>query len=228
MSKQKNTLLAPDVIRIDGGTQPREEIDIELVEDYADGYRHNDPMPPIDVFYDGVNYWLADGFHRWHAARKAEQAKIECIVHQGTQRDAILFSVSANSTHGKRRSNADKRRAVLTLLNDKEWSGWSDNVVASKCAVSQPFVSSIRNQLITVIGSTPAATKGADRQDSQAARGQQRQTAAIHAAEIHPAVVRRRHRRERTRTRTGTIQAKAIRLRSRNKPYLFMERLAVG
>jgi hypothetical protein len=38
------------------------------------------------------------------------------------ERDAILFSVSANGTHGQRRTNEDKRRAVLCLLNDPEWA----------------------------------------------------------------------------------------------------------
>jgi hypothetical protein len=37
-----------------------------------------------------------------------------------------------------------KRRAVLTLLNDPEWAAWSDREIARQCAVTQPFVSSIR------------------------------------------------------------------------------------
>ena len=48
-------------------------------------------------------------------------------------------------------SNADKRKAVLTLLEDEEWSKWSDNEIAQKCEVSQPFVSKLRSSLITVI-----------------------------------------------------------------------------
>jgi len=34
--------------------------------------------------------------------------------------DAVFNSVGANAEHGLRRTNADKRRAVLTLLNDDE------------------------------------------------------------------------------------------------------------
>lgn len=30
------------------------------------------------------------------------------------------------------------------MLKDKEWSGWSDNIIAETCAVSQPFVSKLR------------------------------------------------------------------------------------
>jgi hypothetical protein len=43
-----------------------------------------------------------------------------------------------------RRSNADKRRAVETLLADPEWMTWSDNAIAKACAVSPRTVSAIR------------------------------------------------------------------------------------
>ncbi len=59
----------------------------------------------------------------------------------------MLFSVSANATHGLRRTNADKRRAVETLLNDEEWGNWSDREVARRCGVSHPFVINIRKNL---------------------------------------------------------------------------------
>jgi hypothetical protein len=149
VAKTKRTLLNLDDIRIDGGTQPRAAIDEDTVEDYAEEYRANSDMPPLDVFFDGVAYWLADGFHRWHAARKADLVKIKCQIHKGTCRDAILFSVRANAEHGKRRTNADKRRAVEILLVDGEWSKWSDRVIANRCAVTHPFVASVRSELVT-------------------------------------------------------------------------------
>jgi hypothetical protein len=43
----------------------------------------------------------------------------------------------------------DKRRAVLTLLNDEEWGGWSNREIARKCGVSDPFVLQLRS-LLTV------------------------------------------------------------------------------
>src|SRR4051794_27961438 len=43
-----------------------------------------------------------------------------------------------------RRTNEDKRRAVLTLLNDPDWARWSDREIARQCAVTHPFVSSLR------------------------------------------------------------------------------------
>lgn len=131
-------------IRIDGNTQPRTKIDTDVVSDYATAFEMNEPLPPVDVFHDGKDYWLADGFHRFHGASKSGRKTIACKIHNGTQRDAILFSVGANASHGLRRTNEDKRAAVMTLLNDPEWSQWSAREIARACAVSDPFVGSLR------------------------------------------------------------------------------------
>ena len=134
-------------IRIDGGTQPRTEIDQDLVSEYAECI---DQLPPVTVFFDGVKYWLADGFHRYHAHNRANLSEINCIVINGTQRDAILHSVGVNADHGKRRTNEDKRKAVLTLLKDEEWSKWSNRQIAKACKVSPGLVDIIRKDLPTI------------------------------------------------------------------------------
>lgn len=134
-------------IRIDGGTQPRAAICDPTVSDYVEAIGEGVKFPPVTVFNDGKDLWLADGFHRYHATARAGKTVIGAEIHSGTVRDAILFSVGANALHGLRRSNADKRLAVETLLNDEEWKAKSDNWIAQKCGVSQPFVSSIRGEL---------------------------------------------------------------------------------
>jgi len=131
-------------IKTDGGTQPRAGLDQFVIDDYAQAMAGGATFPPVVVFYDGANYWLADGFHRAKATGQAGLEMVEAEVRQGTRRDAVLFSVGANATHGLRRTNADKRRAVETLLTDGEWSRWSDNEIARKCAVSQHYVSNLR------------------------------------------------------------------------------------
>src|SRR5215207_11626412 len=102
-------LLALKTIRTDGGTQPRAALNQDRVGEYADDMARGDEFPPVTVFYDGADYWLADGFHRYHA-RATRHPDIEAEVRQGTRRDAILFSVGANASHGMRRTNEDKRR----------------------------------------------------------------------------------------------------------------------
>ena len=132
-------------IKIDGGTQQRAELNQAVVGEYAEAYQAGAKMPPIVVFFDGANYWLADGFHRYFGAKSAGLETIHEEVIPGTVRDAILYSLKANDTHGLRRSNDDKRKAVETLLNDKEWSAWSQEKIAKACAVSTGFVSKLVN-----------------------------------------------------------------------------------
>ena len=141
-----------EIIRIDGGTQPRAALNEAAVAEYVEAIDH---LPPVTVFFDGSDNWLADGFHRYHAHRTAGRDSLVANVINGTKRDAVLYSAGANHSHGLRRSNEDKRRAVTTLLQDSEWGSWSDNKVAECCAVSQPFVSSVRRSLITVISEEP-------------------------------------------------------------------------
>ena len=133
-----------DSIRLDGGTQSRESIDQGVVTDYVDALRSDAQFPPITVFQDGQDVWLGDGFHRVAAMKQLGWKRVPADVKVGTLRDAILFSVGANAAHGLRRSNTDKRRAVTRLLQDEEWAQWSDREIASRCGVSNNFVSTLR------------------------------------------------------------------------------------
>ncbi|WP_421413199.1 ParB N-terminal domain-containing protein [Agrobacterium tumefaciens] len=134
-------------ISIDGGTQSRASVDQGVVADYADAMRNGAIFPPIVLFHDGKSYWLADGFHRYHALNATGAQRVIADVRQGTRRDAILFSVGANASHGLRRTNEDKRRAVLTLLQDAEWSTWSDNEISKRVGVSATTVGTVRKSL---------------------------------------------------------------------------------
>lgn len=102
-------------------------------------------FPPVTVFCDGSEFWLADGFHRVEAVKALAWSEIAADVKQGTRRDAVLYSVGANATHGVPRTNADKRRAVLTMLNDPEWVQWSDREIARRCAVNEHLVAEVRD-----------------------------------------------------------------------------------
>lgn len=132
-------------IRRDGGTQMRDQSRCEsTVAEYQAAMEDGANFPPIVVFFDGAHHWLADGFHRCFAADEAGLIDIEADVKQGTKRDAILYAVGANANHGLRRTNADKRRAVMALLNDEEWAQWSDSEIARRSGVHQTTVGRIR------------------------------------------------------------------------------------
>ena len=134
-------------IRMDGGTQPRAKLFEDVVTEYSEDMRQGATFPPVIVFFDGKEYWLADGFHRIRAKEAIGAQEVTADVHLGTQRDAVLYAVGANSAHGLRRTNADKRRAVIRLLHDYEWNKWSDREIARRCGVSNRLVGDIRREL---------------------------------------------------------------------------------
>jgi transposase-like protein len=141
-----STMLELAKIRMDGGTQPRTAIDFEAVGDYMDAMKDGVKFPPVDVFYDGTDYWLADGFHRVKAAFGAELSEIACNVHQGTQADAQWFSFSANKSNGLRRTNEDKQRAVKAALAHPKSGKMSDNAIAKHIGVHHDTVSEWRKK----------------------------------------------------------------------------------
>lgn len=144
----QQTIIDISKIRMDGGTQARVRISIDVVNDYADRMEDGDQFPAVRVYYDGEHNWLGDGFHRIHAALKNHYKEFACEVHQGTLRDAIFYSLTkANRNHGLRPSIEDKRAAVTTMLKDAEWSQWTDARIAADLGVSHPFVAKMRLEL---------------------------------------------------------------------------------
>ena len=142
--------LALSKLRRDGGTQPRAGIYTDTVDEYAEALTNGDVFPPVVAFYDGTAYWLTDGFHRVLGAEKAGWAEIETDIRQGTRRDAILFSVGTNASHGLPRTRQDKRRAVETLLLDDEWAKWSDREIGRRTSTHGTFVAKIRTEVSAV------------------------------------------------------------------------------
>lgn len=136
-------------VRTDGGTQPRAAVYQNVIDEYAEALSGGAIFPPVVVYYDGSDYWLADGFHRHAGHKKAGRSEITADIRQGTRRDAVLYSVGANSQHGLRRTNEDKRRAVLTLLQDAEWARKGYRWIASKCAVSDFMVRQYASAIIS-------------------------------------------------------------------------------
>ncbi|MCO5129292.1 MAG: ParB/RepB/Spo0J family partition protein [Xanthobacteraceae bacterium] len=137
-----------DLIRADADLQMRDGgVDVGTVAEYAEAMADGAIFPAVTVYFDGSVYWLADGFHRVEAARKANLTEIAADVRQGGRRDAMLAAVGVNASHGLRRTNADKRRAVMALLRDPDWTRWSNSKIAKQCLVDDKTVAKIRNDL---------------------------------------------------------------------------------
>jgi N6-adenosine-specific RNA methylase IME4 len=146
-------------VRRDGGTQPRAGLDEPTVESYAEALRDGARLPPVGLVFDGTDYWLWDGFHRAAAHERAGLSRIDADVIAGTRRDAVLLAVGANAAHGLPRTHDDKRRALLILLGDAEWSAWSDREIAARAHVSHTFVAKLRGVTGNVASERTYATK---------------------------------------------------------------------
>lgn len=155
-----------DKIRLDGATQPRAELLIEVMEDYAEQMRAGVEFPAVIVFFDGTDYWLADGFHRigaWRQVRPNEP--IEADVLQGTQSEAQWYSYGVNKSHGLRRTREDRVRAIKAALRHPEGAKRSDNDIARHVGVSDKTVAKYRAEM----ESTSEIPKSSGRADEQSA-----------------------------------------------------------
>lgn len=145
-----------DRIDIHGGTQIRVETNNDAIASYADEMAAGVGFPPITVFFDGTKYWLADGFHRFLAARRIDSEEILADVHEGGRVDALRFALGANSTNGLYRSNADKHNAVEIAL--EEWPELSNSLLAELCKVSTDLVRRCRTAMTAAKRIAPQET----------------------------------------------------------------------
>ena len=146
-------------IRIDGDTQSRVSISEKTVQDYTELLLDGTKMRPIKLYYDGIDWWLVDGFHRYFAHKRAKINELECEIIKGTKRDAQTYSLGANHDHGLPRSSEDKRKSVMRCLNDVEYCELSEREIGKICNVSRMTVGRIKKelQLIKEIKNTPKA-----------------------------------------------------------------------
>jgi len=176
--KGERRTLKLDTIRVDERAQPRAALSADRIAEYVEDMSRGDKFPPLIVFQDKKRtYWLADGFHRYHAHVGVDAKTVDCVVHKGELRDAVLYSCGANAAHGLRRTNADKRQAVAKLLNDKEWRAWSDREIARQCRVSDTLVLRLRQELMPV-----TASKSSD--DTRTYRTKHGTTARMNTAKV--------------------------------------------
>ena len=153
-----------DDLVIDSRLQMLAEIDTETVENYTEVIEGSDEDWPFNdaiqvCVVDGKNY-VTDGFHRFQACQKARMQEAECNVTKATWDEAVVAALGANKAHGLRRTNADKRRAVVVALHS--FGDWADNRIATVCGVSHPFVGKLRNQLVTVTSCGEDTRTGTD------------------------------------------------------------------
>lgn len=127
--------LAISQLRLDGGTQVREQLDKSAVREYATLLADGSEPPPIDVVFDGANYWVANGFHRIAACKRVGLGMIRANITEGTQEDAKVLAAGSNANHGVRRTSDDIQRA-FDLLMEVGWRNHSQSQLRTHLRIS--------------------------------------------------------------------------------------------
>ena len=134
-------------IRIDGGTQAREELNQETVAEYAEKMRDGEVFPPVTVFFDGSEYWLVDGFHRYFGTKSNGKTSIDCDVQNGTLKEAVRFSWKANGKRGLPLNLNDYKKIIFAMLRDEEAKKMSNRQIAEYVGVSHSTVNRFKSSL---------------------------------------------------------------------------------
>jgi ParB-like chromosome segregation protein Spo0J len=140
------THLPIEKIRIDGGTQPRAEINKNAVEEYASLISEKVLMPPVIVYFDGKEYWLVDGFHRYFSHKKLGLTEMLVDIRNGTLREAQFFSKGAHNGRGLGHNSKDYEYIVLSMVKDKEWGQWSNRALGKHIGISAMTVGRIKKK----------------------------------------------------------------------------------
>lgn len=135
-------------IRLDGGTQPRGHMNHEVVQRYADALEAGAHFPPLTVFFDGENYWLADGFHRTAAYRMRGITSVPVQYVSGSLRDAQWFSFSVNAAHGYPRTDTDVEKIMARIFLDPEWQDMPVRAIADHVGISPTSVFYYRDRYL--------------------------------------------------------------------------------
>ena len=146
-------------LSLDEGTQSRINENRGIIKKYgqimAEGdwdweeYQHQ----IIVLFWDQQKEKLfcGDGHHRIKAARKQALQQILVEIRFGSFIDAKIFNCTANSSHGNRTTNQDKRNQIIILLTSLELlpendqrRRWSDREIARRIGVDHKTVGRVR------------------------------------------------------------------------------------
>ena len=138
-----------------------------IVAEYAERYSEGKKMSPIDVCgTHNLGFFIFDGHQRFAGMKQAGftgDTEIMVNVVDARIEQAVVkwLAAGANTEHGLRRSNDDKRRAVEMALESHPEQ--SDRAIADHVGTSHEFVRQLRGQLSTADSSkSPEKRVGLD------------------------------------------------------------------
>lgn len=127
-----------DVETLSFGLTPRSgAVDMDHVNVLAELLPH---LPPIVVH--GPTRHVVDGVHRVHAALSVGKTQVAAVLFTGSQIEAFLHAVEANTAHGKPLSLAEREAAAVRIIQDLPL--WSDRRVATTCGLSAATIGKLR------------------------------------------------------------------------------------
>ena len=139
--------------------QIRCENDPDQIDNLKEAIESGKTLPPIVVFLENHDpnyktasdrFHIADGWHRYYAHKEAKFSTILADIRTGTREDALKYALGANADHGLRRTNRDKRNAVLVALKSHNAIFGTNKIknvdIAELCRVAESFVRKIRKE----------------------------------------------------------------------------------
>lgn len=129
-------------IEIDQQYQCRSDIpspeEYAAIADGADGWPFSEPVKLVKI--KGKLYLLG-GFTRCEAITKVGGERVFAVTAEVTRDKALEIALGENATHGYRRTNADKSKAVRIALG--KWPNKSASAIAKICKVSHTYVANV-------------------------------------------------------------------------------------
>ena len=129
------------------------DVDTALVNAYqADMQRYGETdwqahwKEALKIVAEGFLY---GGFHTYAAALAefGETHSVTVHVEGETWKDAYALACGENATHGKRRTNKEKRAAIERLLLDDDFKIWANGYIADMTKTSIGLVMSVEKEL---------------------------------------------------------------------------------
>lgn len=144
LSEWREEIVNIDDIILDPNLQIRVIINQERIDEFSQIY---DKLPPIKVIRTDNKMQIADGNHRYLAAKKCNTQKIKILVKDGSYKEALEIAVKENAKGSLSLSRADKRKAIekMLLFFPERANTW----IADDVGVSMQTVDSVRVELET-------------------------------------------------------------------------------
>lgn len=141
------------ILDLDDSFQIRVETKEEKIQQYSDYFLERDgwgDFPPIKVVYLNGKYMIADGIHRFNAAKRAGLEMIPCEITNGDYWNLLEKSVEVNGVQGIDMGPKDWkkfRRLVMEKLSRGEIPVKPYSDIAKLCRCSVPTITHLRDEM---------------------------------------------------------------------------------